>query len=39
MKIKNWSKMAMDREARKTIFEQANTHQDLQRQEKEKVDV
>jgi hypothetical protein len=39
MKIKNWSKMAMGRETLKTIFEQAKTHQDLQRQEKKKVVV
>jgi hypothetical protein len=29
----------MDRETRKTILEQAKTHQDLQRQEKKKVEV
>ena len=29
MKIQNWSKMAMDREAMKRIFEQAKNHKEV----------
>jgi hypothetical protein len=36
MKIQNWSKMPIDREAWKRIVQQAKTHKELQRQEKKK---
>jgi pyridoxal biosynthesis lyase PdxS len=34
MKVQNWSKMAIDRETRKIIGQQAKTHKEMQRRQK-----